>query len=192
MVETKGIEKNITSLELLWNQAFQNLDAWVEREKIREDNLLKTTKLFAENVKRNQSNLKELVNQFSKELFDWEKTSREELLTATISLQTFFPIKSYEEINDNLDTIHNKSSEIISSPFTNLAKSEYADQYVAAIEKFIEFRRNNRNWYIKNVKETASIIQTNQNKFLKIISKQVRNVFLPFNRYIEQSYELTK
>ncbi|WP_045522045.1 hypothetical protein [Neobacillus niacini] len=192
MVETKGIEKNITSLELLWNHAFQNLDDWVEREKIREDNLLKTTKLFAENVKRNQSNLKELVNQFSKELFDWEKTSREELLTATISLQTFFPIKSYEEINDNLDTIHNKSSEIISSPFTNLAKSEYADQYVAAIEKFIEFRRNNRNWYIKNVKETASIIQTNQNKFLKIISKQVRNVFLPFNRYIEQSNELTK
>ncbi|MEH6996555.1 hypothetical protein V7075_28265, partial [Neobacillus drentensis] len=131
MVETKGIEKNITSLELLWNQAFQNLDAWVERENIREDNLLKTTKLFAENVKCNQSNLKELVNQFSKELFDWEKTSREELLTATISLQTFFPIKSYEEINDSLDNIHNKSSEIISSPLTKLANSEYVDQYVA-------------------------------------------------------------
>ncbi|MEH7308782.1 hypothetical protein V7137_27410, partial [Neobacillus drentensis] len=122
-------EKNVSSLELIWNQALQNLDAWVERETIREDNLLKTAQLFAENVKRNQSNLKELVNQFSKELSDWEKTSREELLTATINLQTFFPIKSYEEINDNLDKIHNKSSEMISSPLTKLANNEFVDQY---------------------------------------------------------------
>ncbi|PGY12994.1 hypothetical protein [Bacillus sp. AFS031507] len=192
MVETKEIEKNVSSLELLWNQEFQNLDAWVERENIREDNLLKTAKLFAENAKRNQSNLKELVNQFSKELSDWEKTSREELLTATINLQTFLPIKSYEEINDELDNLHNKSSEFITSPLTKFENSKYVDQYVAAIEKYIDFRRNNRNWYIKNVKETASIIQTNQYNFFKIITKQVRNVFLPFNRYIEQSNEITK
>ncbi|MCM2534285.1 hypothetical protein NDK43_20430 [Neobacillus pocheonensis] len=191
MATTKELEKNVSSLELLWNQAFQNIDAWVEREQVREDNLLKFANLFAANVKQNQENLKELAKQFSIELSNWEKTSREELLTATISLQSFFPIKSYEEINDKLDGFKNVAKTNISSPLNNLVNGQFADKYVSTLEKFIELRRNNRNLFVKNLKGSASIIRTNQSAFLNTITNQVKNVIFPFHKYLERSNELT-
>ncbi|MGG1674336.1 hypothetical protein ACIFOT_01175 [Neobacillus sp. NRS-1170] len=184
---TKEINKNSSTIEMLWNQLFQNLDSWTVRESFRENTLLQAANLFAENVKRNQANVMDLVNQFSKEVKNWEKTSREELLTATISLQSLFPIKSYEDINDQLDHIKNQSSESILNSLENLVNIQIVDQYVSALAKYIELRRNNRILYVKSVKEVASIIQMNQNTFLSIFTNQVKNVFLPFGRFMERS-----
>jgi hypothetical protein len=192
MVKTKKVEKNVSSLELLWNQAFINLDAWVESEEVREDHLLQSAKNLAENVKRNQTNFKELSKQFSKELFELENKSREELLLATISLQSLFPIKSNEEINNQLDYLKNKTSELVSKPFDNIGNAKFVENYVSVVEKYIEFKRNNRNLYVNKVKDTALIIQANQSRLLNLITKPVKNVIFPFNKFIERSNELTK
>ncbi|PGY12973.1 hypothetical protein [Bacillus sp. AFS031507] len=192
MVNTKKVEKKVSSLDLLWNQAFLNLDAWVEREEVREDHLLQSTKNLAENVKKNQTNFKELSKQFTKELFELENKSREGLLLSTISLQSLFPIKSYEEINNQLDNLKNKTSELVLKPFDHIGNAKFVENYVSVVEKYIEFRRNNRNLYVKKVKDTALNIQVNQSALLNLITKPVRNVIFPFNKFIERSHELTK
>ncbi|MGG1677176.1 hypothetical protein ACIFOT_15670 [Neobacillus sp. NRS-1170] len=187
MSENYGNEKNLSSLELLWNQAFQKLEAWVEQETKREDLHLQTARQFADKVKVNNSNIKEITNQFSKELRQWEKTSREELFTATTPLMALFPLKSYEEINNNLDQLWNKSTESAAKPFNQLFNCRYGDNIVANLEKFIEFRRYNRNLYVTNLKEKASFFQTNQLAFLKTVNNQVKNVLFPFHNYMERA-----
>jgi hypothetical protein len=185
-------QKNVSSVDLLWDQAFQEVDAWVERATYREDVLLQSAKEFAENAKRNQKNLKELTEQFSRELREWEKTSREELLTTTTGLQYIFPMKSYEDINNQLDLVQSKSAEFTSNPFQSLVNGENVYNFVSALEQYVEFRRENRKQYVKNVKETASIIQENQRAFLTIMTNQMKNVFFPFNKYMERANELAK
>lgn len=188
--ETKN--NHISSLDLLWNQAFQEVDAWARRTSFREDVLLQSAKQFAENVKRNQQNMKELSEQFSKELREWEKVSREELLVTTTGLQYLFPVKSYEEINNELDDVQNKTANLTISPLSYLSNGGHADRFVSALDQYVDFRRSNRNLYVKSVKETASIIQKNQRAFLKIMTNQVKNVFFPFNKYMERSNKLAK
>ncbi|MEH7014732.1 hypothetical protein V7087_28640, partial [Neobacillus niacini] len=148
MAKTKKIEKNVSSIELLWNQAFINLDSWVEREEVREDHFLQSAKNLAENVKKNQTNFKELSKQFSRDLFELENKSREELLLATISLQSLFPIKSNEQINNQLDYLKNKTAELVSKPFDHIGNGKFVENYVSVVKKYIEFRRNNRNLYV--------------------------------------------
>jgi hypothetical protein len=185
-------EKNVSSLDLLWNQAFQEVDAWVERANYREEVIIQSAKQLAESVKRNQKNRNELTEQFSKELGEWEKKSREELLSATTGLQYLFPLKSYEEINKQLDQVQSKTGELTAIPFRNLANGENVDSFVAAFTKYIEFIQKNRNQYVTNMKETASIIQNNQRAFMKVMTNQVKNMFFPFHKYMERSNELTK
>ncbi|PLT35107.1 hypothetical protein [Bacillus sp. V5-8f] len=192
MTVKQGTKPNDSSVDLLWNQAFQELDAWVKRSNFREDVLLQSAKQFSENVKRNQNNIKELYGQFSKELRDWEKTAREELLTTTTGLQYLFPVKSYEEINKQLDDAQDKRTTLVSSPLNHLANGDHADNFVSALEQYINFRRKNRALYVKSVKETASIIQDNQRAFLNIMTNQIKNLFFPINQYIERSSEAPK
>jgi len=191
MVKNKKLDKNVSSVELLWNQAFINLDSWVEREEVREDHFLQSAKNLAENVKKNQTNFKELSKQFSKELFELENKSKEELLLATISLRNLFPIKSNEEINKQLGYLKNKTTELVSKPFDQMENAKFVENYVSLVEKYIEFKRNNRNLYVSNVKETALNIQANQCALLNLITKSVRNVMFPFNKFIERSNEVT-
>ncbi|MEH6996414.1 hypothetical protein V7075_27545, partial [Neobacillus drentensis] len=105
-----------------------------------------------------------------------ENKSREELLLATISFQSLFPIKSNEQINNQLDYLKNKTAELVSKPFDNIGNGKFVENYVSGVEKYIEFRRNNRDLYVKNVKDTAFIIQTNQSALLNLITKPFRNV----------------
>ena len=191
MVKNKKLDKNVSSVELLWNQAFINLDSWVEREEVREDHFLQSAKNLAENVKKNQTNFKELSKQFSKELFELENKSKEELLLATISLRNLFPIKSNEEINKQLGYLKNKTTELVSKPFDQMENAKFVENYVSLVEKYIEFKRNNRNLYVSNIKETALNIQANQCALLNLITKSVRNVMFPFNKFIERSNEVT-
>lgn len=192
MAEIYDIKNHPSSLALLWNQALGQVDAWSKRAEFNEEVLLQSANQFAENVKRNQSNIKELTEQFSKELQNWEKTAREELLTTTAGMQYLFPVKSYEEINTQLDDVQNKTANLTLSPLGHLLKGEQVDKFVSALGQYIEFRRNNRNLYVKNVKETASIIQDNQRAFFKIMADQVKNVFFPFQKYMDNREEITK
>lgn len=192
MAKIHQIEKNTSnsSLDLLWDQAFEQLDAWVERTEFREEVLLQSVLQFAENVKRNHKNSKELSEQFSKELHHWEKISREELLNATTVLQYFFPVKSYEEINKQLDDVQNNTVKLTSG--ANLLNGEHVDNFVSVLKDHVEFRQNNRYLYVENMKQTASIIQNKQRDFLKIMNNQMKNVFFPFHTYMEGLNESIK
>lgn len=192
MAKIHQIEKNTSSssLDLLWNQAFEQLDAWVERTEFREEVLLQSALQFAENVKRNHKNSKELSEQFSKEPHHWEKISREELLNATTVLQYFFPVKSYEEINKQLDDVQNNTTKLTSG--ANLLNGEHVDNFMSVLKEHVEFRQNNRNLYVDNMKQTASIIQNKQRDFLKIMNNQMKNVFFPFHTYMEGLNESIK
>jgi ribosomal protein S17E len=185
-------ENHSSSLELLWNQAFQKVEEWIDQETIREECLLQAANQFADNLQGNKSDIKELTTQFSKELRQWEKTSREELLTATTPLMAVFPIKSYEEINNTIDQLWNKVTESVANPFDNHISGNFGDNVAAALEKYIEFRRNNRNLYVQNVKEIATIFQTNQLALLQTVTSQVKNVLFPLNIFMEQANALSK
>ncbi|MFU2014836.1 hypothetical protein ACM6Q7_07125 [Peribacillus butanolivorans] len=192
MAKIHQVEENTSSssLDLLWDQAFEQLDAWVERTEFREEVLLQSALQFAENVKRNHKNSKELSEQFSKELHHWEKISREELLNATTVLQYFFPVKSYEEINKQLDDVQNNTTKLTSG--ANLLNGEHVDNFMSVLKDHVEFRQNNRNLYVDNMKQTASIIQNKQRDFLKIMNNQMKNVFFPFHTYMEGLNESIK
>jgi hypothetical protein len=188
MAEKQEIKNNVSSLELMWEQAFQQLDSWVGREDFREELLLQLANKFVEDVKQSFKNRKELTEQFSKEIREWETASREEFLTTTTTLQHFFPTKSYEEINKQLDDIQNKTFVLTSMPFNALDNGEQIDKAVTALEQYVEFRRNNRNLFVKNVKVSASIIRDNQRTLFEIMTNQVKSIFLPFhNIYTHQT-----
>jgi hypothetical protein len=180
---------NTTSLELLWNQALEQLNAWTNGEEYREEMLLKSASQYAETVKRNQNNIKQLTEQFFKELSDWEKSAREQLLTTMTGMQYLFPLKSFEEINTQLDDVQNKTTKITLTPMNHLLNEDQVDKFVNALEQYVKFRRNNRNLYVSNLKKTASVVQDNQTAFFKIMTDQVKNVFFPFQKYMVNSEE---
>lgn len=181
---------NTTSLGLLWNQAFEQVNTWVNGEEYREEVLLKSASQYAENVKRNQNNIKQLTEQFFKELRDWEKSAREQLLSTMTGIQYLFPLKSFEEINAQLDDVQNKTTKITLTPMNHLLNDEQVDKFVNALEQYVKLRRNNRNLYVSNLKKTACVVQDNQMAFFNIMTGQVKNVFFPFQKYMENSEDI--
>lgn len=189
MTVVNKIEKNGSFIDQLWNQSIQMIDDWDEGEYFREEVLLQSSIQLAENVIQNQTNAKELINQFKKELFKWEEMSREQLLTSNTVLHNLILINSFEEINNQVDQIKNLSSELLTSPLNNLLKGNYSDSIINTLDNYIEKRRNYRNYYVKNIKETFSIIQKNQITFLNFLTNPIENVFFPFNKYMVLSNE---
>ncbi|MGG1675029.1 hypothetical protein ACIFOT_04665 [Neobacillus sp. NRS-1170] len=184
---TNQIEKNLLSVEQLWNQTLQKVEAWEEQETMKEERFLQSAMQFADKLQENNSNIKELTNQFSKKLRGWEKTSKEELERFTTPLLSVFPTNSFEEMNNKLDQLWSNTTETSAIPYEKLINGEIGENFVASLEKYIEFRRNNRNMFMKTIKETAAMFQTNQLAFLKAVTSQVENVFFPFNKFIERT-----
>ncbi|OLO25631.1 hypothetical protein BTR23_24325 [Alkalihalophilus pseudofirmus] len=191
-IEVKASEDSLTSLDLLWKQSLQELDAWSERACYREQVLLNSTKHLVENLKRNQTNMKDFIEQFVKEQRDWEKVAREELLTSTSHLQYLFPIQSFEEINRFVDNFQVKATEISNIPVYSLSNAEVLERFVQSVEQFVEFRKNSRIQFIENLKGTLKIIHENQRGMVQLFTKQVKNVLFPFNMYMERSEQLSK
>ncbi|WP_209123730.1 hypothetical protein [Alkalihalobacillus sp. BA299] len=189
--DVKANDDHFTSLDLLWKQSLQELDAWSERASSREEALLRYTKKIVANSKRNQENIKELIEQFVKEQRDWEKVAREELLTSTSHLQYLFPIQSFEEINRILDNFQNKATELSKIPMYSLNNAEVLDRFVESVERFVAFRKNSRLQFVNNLKGTLKIIHENQRGMVELFTKQVKNVLFPFNMYIERSEKMT-
>jgi hypothetical protein len=122
--------------------------------------------------------------QITKELSEWEEMSREQLLTSTTVLHNLTLLNSFEEINDQADHIKYLSSEFLTSSLNNLLEGNHSDTIINTLEKYILYRRNYRNLYVKNIQETFSIIQKNQRTLLNYLTNPVKNVFFPLNKYM--------
>lgn len=184
-------EQNLSSLELLWSNAYQELDKWAERGNFRDEIFLKAVKDYSESVQRNRDNLKEVTEQFNKELVEWQRTAREEFLMSTTSIQHFFPVKSYEEINQLFDRIQKSTAGILSAPYRAINPDQAIERYVGMVEKYIELRKKGRNEYVNTVKKTTNIVQQNQRVFVNLFSKQVKSLF-PFNKHMEKPEDAVK
>lgn len=189
----KGESKDqLSSLDLLWRNAFGELDEWEKRADQRDAIFLKAAKQFADSIQRNQGNLTELAAQFYQEFSVWEKTAREEFLMSTTSLQHFFPLKSYEDINTQIDQIQEKTLNLLSAPCQRIASAFSTDKYLEMIEQYIALRKRGRQQYIKTVKQAGSLVYENQKGFVNLFSKQIKAMMFPFNKYLEKTEELTK
>lgn len=187
-------EKDLTSLDLLWKLGFNELDAWAERFNKRDALFLEAVKNYVEKLKQNQENAITIAAQFGMELKEWEKSAREELLMTTTSLQNFFPVKSYEEINKVVDDIQNKTAHLLLTPTQALitGQLEALDKYVETVEQSIAYRKNGREKYIESVKKTSNVLYENQKVFVNMLTKQVKTAILPFQNYMKSSSDQPK
>jgi hypothetical protein len=174
-VDTKvSDEEKLSSYELVWKAAFDELDAWAVRLNERDESFLAATKHYVEMVKRNQENMKAVTEQFNKELREWEKGAREELLMTTTTTQHFFPIKSYEEINQVADDIQKKTNTLLSTPIRALLNGQAIDKYSETVEQYISLRKKGRVKYIDSVKKTSDVLYENQKIFVNLFTNQVK------------------
>jgi hypothetical protein len=192
-VESQSSQDNqFSSFELMWKAAFEEVDEWAGRLNHHDDLFLNATKLYVESIKRNQENTEAITAQFRKELLDWEKYAREELLMTTTAIQHFFPIKSYEQINQVVDDIQNKTTSLLSTPIRALTNGEALDKYLDSVQQYISFRKKGREKYIEGVKSTTNVLYENQKIFVNLFENQVKSAFLPFQQYMKNTTESNK
>ncbi|AGK52150.1 hypothetical protein [Bacillus sp. 1NLA3E] len=184
-------EGQLSSLGLLWKNAFQELDSWVERLNYHDEVFLNAARKYVERVNQNRENMNLITEQFNRELREWEGTAREELLMTTTSMQQFFPKKSYHEINEVMDDIQNKTTSIFITPIQAISKGETIDKYLETVEQYMALRKDSREQYINNVKQTANVLYENQKVFVNLFTKQLKTAIFPFQKYMEKSSELT-
>jgi hypothetical protein len=189
-----AVEKDLTSLDLLWKLGFDELDAWADRFNKRDARFLSAVNNYVEKVKQNQENVITIAAQFSVELKDWEKAVREEFLATTTTLQNIFPVKSYEEINQVVEDIQNKTTQLLLTPAQALTTTQYQalDKYLETVEQYISFRKTSREKYIDSVKKTSNVLYENQKLLVNLFSKQVKTTMFPFQKYLKNVSELTK
>ncbi|WHY02136.1 hypothetical protein [Neobacillus sp. DY30] len=182
-------EKQLSSFELIWRAAYEEVDEWAGRLNHHDEVFLNATKKFVESIKRNQENTQVITEQFKKELLEWEKYAREELLMTTTTIQHFFPVKSFEEINQVVDDIQNKTTSLLTTPIRTLTTGQALDKYLESVEQYLSFRKRSRDKYIEAVKSTTNILYENQKIFVDLFEKQVKSVLLPFQQYMKNASE---
>lgn len=185
-------EEQLSSYELMWKAAFAELDSWAERLDYRDEVFLTATKTYVEAVKRNQENIKAVTEQFNKELREWEKGAREELLMTTTTIQHFFPVKSYEDINHVVDDIQKRTYSLLTTPIRSLTGGKALDKYLETVEQYIAFRKKGREKYIDSVKKTSNVLYENQKIFINLFAKQVKTALFPLQQYMKNVTETTK
>jgi hypothetical protein len=187
-------EKDLSSLDLLWKLGFNELNAWEERFNKRDALFLEAVKNYMEKMKQDQENGITIAAQFGMELKEWEKAAREELLMTTTPLQHFFPVKSYEEINNVVEDIQNKTAHLLITPAQSLVTGQLdaLDKYVETVEQFIAYRKNGREKYIESVKKTSNVLYENQKVFVNMFAKQVKTAILPFQNYMKSTTDQSK
>lgn len=185
--EREIIQGTLTSLDLLWSQAFDGLDRWSKAELKREEEFIRSTSQLLANMKQNQENAKSLYEKFIEETTDWEKVAREELLVSTTMLQYIFPIKSYEEMNHIFDNLKKRTSDLVMVPFKEIEQANSEERILEAVEQYVEYRKNSREQFINHLKETSRVIHENQKNIMDLYNNQVKNILFPFNKYLERS-----
>ncbi|MEH7076159.1 hypothetical protein [Neobacillus drentensis] len=190
--ETDLSDEELSSLDMLWHNAFHELDEWAKRGDFRDEVFLKEAMFFADNIQRNQENIKALSEKFNKEFAEWERTAREEFLMSTTSLQHFFPLRSYEEINVQIDQIQKRTMSILSTPCQAITQNQAMDKYLSIIEQYIAVRKKSRKQYIKTVKQAGNLIYENQKGFVNLFARQIKTLIFPLNKYMEKVEEISK
>ncbi|MEH7414867.1 hypothetical protein V7266_06230 [Neobacillus drentensis] len=185
---TEELEKELSSLDLLWKLGFDELDAWAERFNKQDERFLEAVKSYVEKSKQNQENVITIAAQFGLELKEWEQSTREELLMTTTSLQYFFPVKSYEEINQVVEDIQNRSAQILITPLQKLTTGQIQalDKLLENAEQYISMRKKGREKYLESVKKTTNVLYENQKLFVDVFTKQVKSAILPFQKYLKK------
>src|SRR4051812_15995943 len=185
---TEELEKELSSLDLLWKLGFDELDGWAERFNKQDERFLEAVRNYVEKAKQNQENVITVAAQFGLELKEWEQSTREELLMTTTSLQNFFPVKSYEEINRVVEDIQNKSAQLLITPVQKLTTGQIQalDKLLETVEQFISMRKKGREKYLESVKKTSSVLYENQKLFVDVFTKQVKSAILPFQKYLKK------
>ncbi|MBV7503995.1 hypothetical protein KW850_01775 [Bacillus sp. sid0103] len=187
-----GSDTQFSSLDMLWHNAFRELDGWAKRANFLDEIFLKEAVNFADSIKKKQDNMKEIFEKFNKELTEWERTAREEFLMSTTSLQHFFPLKSYEEINAQIDQIQKRTMSILSKPCQVITQNQAMDKYLEMIEQYIALRKKGRMQYIKTVKQAGNLIYENQKGFVNLFAGQIKTLMFPLNKYMVKEEEMTK
>lgn len=182
-------ENQLSSFELIWRAAHEEVDEWAGRLNHHDEIFLNATKKFVDSIKRNQDNSQAITEQFKRELLEWEKYAREELLMTTTTIQHFFPVKSYEEINQVVDDIQNKTTSLFTTPIRALTTGQALDKYLESVEQYLSFRKRSREKYIEGVKSTTNILYENQKIFVNLFEKQVKSALLPFQQYMKNTSE---
>lgn len=191
---TVDIEKEATlsSLDLLWRHAFRELDEWAKRGEDRDEFFLKEVRRFSESVQRNQENIKAVAQQFTEQMMGWEKTARDEFMMSTTALQHFFPIRSYEEINAQIEQMEKTALSHINAPCQTIGNSQAIGKYLEMLEQYIALRKKGRLQYIKTVKQAGNLLYENQKGFVNLFARQVKALMFPLNKYMEKTEELIK
>jgi len=184
-------EEQLSSLDILWQSLFHELDDWAKSAEFCDQVLLRKAQLFAENIRRNQSNAKAMVEQFYKELGEWEKAARDEFLMSTTSLAHFFPIKSYEVINAQINELQEKTMALMKQPFQVIEDFQAVDKYVEMIEQYLLLRKQMRKQYLQTLKHAGNLVYENQKGFVNVFAKNVKAFIFPLNKYLEKSEDLT-
>jgi hypothetical protein len=182
----------LSSLDILWQNAFRELDEWAAHADFRDEVFLRKAIHYVESIKRNQGSLMEVTEQFNREFREWEKAARDEFLMSTTTLQHFFPIRSYEEINQQIDLIQQRTLSILAVPCQAVSSIQLLDKYEQMIEQYIYLRKKSRLQYIKMIKQASNLVYENQKGFINLFSKQIKSFIFPFNKYLEKTEELTK
>ena len=185
-------QEQVTSLDILWRQAFREVDEWAKYAEYRDEVFLKEAIHFVETIQRNQENIMEITEQFKHDFANWEKAARDELLMSTTPLQHFFPKISYEEINRQIDQIQNRTMSILSAPGQIIANAKGLEQYLSIIKQYIALRKAGRGQYIKTIKQAANVIYDCQKGFVDLFARQIKGFILPLNKYMDKEEERTK
>jgi hypothetical protein len=198
VVEEKHVEEmmidgenaaSLSSLDLLWNSKFQELDEWAKSAEHRDEVFLSEVRRFSTNVQRNQENIKAIREQFTREFTEWEKTAREEILMSTTILQQFFPNRSYEEINAQFDQIQNSVVSLLSTPSQTISNCKNMEKYLEMLEQSIELRKKGRLQYINTVKQVVNPVFEYQKGFVNLFTTQIKDRIFPLYKYMEKAEE---
>ncbi|WP_413301869.1 hypothetical protein AA0X95_22655 [Bacillus sp. 1P10SD] len=185
-------EASDSSLDLLWRFAYQEFDEWVKCAEHRDEVFLEEVRRFSESVQRNQGSKKAIAEQFIKEFTEWEKAVRDEFLMSTTTLQHFFPVQSYEEMNAQMDQIQKTVLSLLSTPCQTIANFQAFEKYQAMMEHYINLRKQGRLQYIKTLKQVGNPLYEFQKGFVNLFTTQFKELFLPLNKYMEKMEEPSK
>ncbi|WHY68977.1 hypothetical protein [Neobacillus sp. SuZ13] len=181
-------EPTLSSLDLLWRYSYQGLDEWAKCGDHRDEVLLKQVRRFS----GNQGNKKAITEQLTKEVTEWEKNARDEFLMSTTTLHHFFPVRSYEEINAQMDQIQKTVLSLLRTPCQSIANSQATEKYVEMMEQYIEFRKKGRMQYINIVKQAGNPLYEFQKGLVNQFTTQFKELIFPLNKYMEKTEEPSK
>ncbi|NEU30930.1 hypothetical protein GN156_09085 [bacterium LRH843] len=168
---------------ILFNHWIESIDHCHKQITILENAYIESVKEAAKQLEENQLTFQQFSEQVTIEQQKWEKKTLEEFLTATAGMQFLFPFQSLEKLNEIIEhAVGTSKSELHAS----LAGKGDGKSAVSWILKNVELMRKNREQYLSALKKTATSVFEQQQKYVNNVQEQVKQLFFPFQSYIEK------